>query len=71
MFKRLIFVQGQTAQVDCKIRTRILFELEQNSQISLKLVHEECERIENLWYDTARIQERVRTKINTVKQKQH
>ena len=56
MFKCLIFVQGLTAPEDGEIRTRILSKLEQNPKISLQMVAEECERLENLRHDTARIE---------------
>ena len=55
-FKCLIFAQGLMAPEDSKIRTRILFKLEQNPKISLQMV-EECEQIENLWHNTARTEE--------------
>ena len=48
MFKCLIFVQEPTALEDGEIRTRILSKLEQNLQISLQMVAEEYEQIENL-----------------------
>ena len=35
---------------DGEIRTRILSKLEQNPKISLQMVGEECEQIENLWH---------------------
>ena len=58
-FKCSIFVQGLTAPEDGEIRTRILIKLEQNPKISLQMVAEECERLENLRHDTARIEKRV------------
>ena len=58
MFKCLIFVQGLTALEDGEVRTRILSELEQNPRISLLVVAKECEQIENLRHNIARIEER-------------
>ena len=58
MFKCLIFVQGLTAPEDGEIRTRILSKLEQNPEISLQMVAEECNGIVNLQLDTALIEER-------------
>ena len=45
--------------------------MEQNPIISLQMVTEECEQIENLQNNTARIEERNMSEINAVKQKQH
>ena len=71
MFKCLIFVHWLSVPEDGEIRTRILSKLEQNSKIIMRIVAEEYKRIENLRYDTARIEERHISKINTIKQKQH
>ena len=45
--------------------------LEPNPKISLQIVAEECEQLENLQHDMARIEERDISKINAIKQKQH
>ena len=71
MFKCLIFVPGLAAPEDGEIRTRVLSKSEQNPKIRLQMVEEECEPIENLRRDTARIEERDLSKINAIKQKQH
>ena len=52
-----------------EIRTRILSKLEQNPEISLQMVAEECEWGENLLHDTTKIEERDISKINAVKKK--
>ena len=70
MLKCLIFVQGLTAQEDGEIRTRILSKLEQNLKISLQIITEECEQLENLWHDMMSIEEHSMSKINPIKQKQ-
>lgn len=51
-FKYLIFVCGLQSEVDADIRTRILARIEQDPNISLQLVSEECQRIVNLKNDT-------------------
>ena len=71
MFKCLIFVQGLTAPEDGEIRTRILSKLEQNPQISLQMVAEECEWLTNLQYNTVKTEEYDKSKINAIKEKQH
>ena len=70
MFKCSVFVQGLMTPEYGRIRTRILSKLEQNSKISLQLVTEECEPIENLQHNTEKIEECNMSKINAVKQKQ-
>ena len=61
MFKSLIFVQGLTANKDAEIRTRILTSLDRDTNLTLRKVAEECNRIENFRHDTQKIE--VREKI--------
>ncbi|CAH8606257.1 unnamed protein product [Schistosoma rodhaini] len=51
-FKCLIFVCGLQSPVDADIRARILARIEQDPNISLQSVSEECQRMINLKHDT-------------------
>ncbi|CAH8652805.1 unnamed protein product [Schistosoma rodhaini] len=51
-FKCLIFVCGLQSPVDADIRTRILTRIEQDPNISLQSVSEDCQRMVNLKHDT-------------------
>ena len=71
MFKCLIFVQGITAPKDSEIRSRLLSKLEQDPQLTVQKIAEECQRIVNLRHDNAKIEERDISHIHTVKQRPH
>ena len=58
-FKCLIFIQGLNSNKDAEIRSRILTKLEMDSKLTLQKIAEECQHIENLKQDTARMEERV------------
>nr|CAJ00233.1 TPA: gag-pol polyprotein [Schistosoma mansoni] len=51
-FKCLIFVCGLQSPVDADIRTRTLTRIEQDPNISLQSVSEDCQRMVNLKHDT-------------------
>ena len=51
MFKGLIFVQGLTSSKDKVIRSKILTMLEQDTEITLQKVSEECQKLINIRRD--------------------
>ena len=51
MFKCLIFVQGLTSNKDKVIRSKILTMLEQDTEITLQKVSEECQKLINIRRD--------------------
>ena len=71
IFKCLIFVQGLTAPKGTEIRSRRLLKLEQDSKLPLQNIAEECQRIINLRYDAAKIEERDISHIHDVKDEEH
>lgn len=56
MFKSLIFVQGLTASKDKDIRSRILSIMNQDTEITLQKVTEECQKLLNLKQDNTSIE---------------
>ena len=70
VFKCLIFVQEQTVSENGEIRTRSLSLLEQNPKINQQMIAEECERLENVRYNSTKIKEHDLSKINAIRQKQ-
>ena len=68
MFKCLIFVQGLTTPKDKEIRSRILTIMEQDPNITLQKVTEECQRLINIKKDNTRIEEKCISRVQTVKQ---
>ena len=58
MFRCLIFVQGLTAAKDKDIRSRILTIMEQDSEIMLQQVTEECQELINVKRDHTWIEEK-------------
>ena len=58
MFKCLIFVQGLTAPKDKDIRSRISTIIEQDPEITLQNVTEECQRLINV-NDNTRVEEKI------------
>lgn len=55
-FKCLIFVCGLKLECDSEIRTRLLTKIEDNSDVRLESLMEECQRLINLKSDTAMIE---------------
>ena len=52
MFICLIFVQSLTVTEDAEIRLRLLTKLEQDQNVILQNLVDECQHIFNLWADT-------------------
>lgn len=71
MFKCLIFVQGLTSSKDKEIRSRILSIMNQDIEITLQKVTEECQKLLNLKQDNTSIEEKNVDKIQRVKQGDH
>ena len=64
----LIFVQGLTAVKDKDIRSRILTMIEQDFEITLQKVTEECQRLINVKRDNTRIEKKNISRVETIKQ---
>ena len=69
MFKCYIFVQGLTALRDKDLRSRILSIMEQDPEMNLQKVTEECQKSINVKRDTTRIEGKVTSQVQVVKQK--
>lgn len=69
MFKCYIFVQGLTAPKDKDLRSRILSIMEQDPEMNLQKVTEECQKLINVKRDTTRIEGKVTSQVQVVKQK--
>ena len=54
-----VFHSGITSPSGKELRTRLLTKLEQDQKITLQNLAEKCQRILNLWADSAKIEERV------------
>ena len=67
MFKCLIFVQGLTSNKDKVIRSKILTMLEQDTEMTLQKVSEECQKLINIRWDNICIEEKNVARINKVK----
>ena len=59
MFKCLIFVQGLTSNKDKVIWSKILTMLEQDTEITLQKVSEECQKLINIKQDNICIEEKM------------
>ena len=72
MFKCLIFVQGLTSNKDKMIRSKILTMLEQDTEITLQKVSEECQKLINIRRDNICIEEKnvARIKSNVTRKKE-
>ena len=68
-FKCLLFVQGLTASRDKDIRSRILTKLEQDPDITLQKITEECQRILNVKHDNKQIEEKDISRVQVVRRK--
>ena len=68
-FKCLVFVQGLTASRDKDIRSRILNKLEQDPDITLQKITEECQRILNIKHDNKQIEEKDISRVQVVHRK--
>ena len=66
MFKCLIFVQGLTSNKDKVIQSKILTILEQDAEITLQKVSEECQKLINIRWDNICIEEKNIDRINKV-----
>ena len=69
MFKCYIFVQGLTTPRDKDLRSRILSIMEQDPEMNLQKVTEECQKLINVKRDTTRIEGKVTSQVQVVKQK--
>ena len=69
MFKCYIFVQGLTAPRDKDLRSRILSIMEQDPEMNLQKVTEECQKLINVKRDTTRIEGKVTSQVQVEKQK--
>ena len=69
MFKCYIFVQGLTAPRDKDLRSRILSIMEQDPEMNLQKVTKECQKLINVKRDTTRIEGKVTSQVQVVKQK--
>ena len=49
---------GLTSNKDAEIRSRILTKLEIDSKLTLQKIADECQRMVNLEFDTARMEDR-------------
>ena len=67
MFKCLIFVQGLTSNKDKVIQSKILTLLEEDTEITLQKVSEECQKLINIRRDNICIEEKNVARINKVK----
>ena len=67
MFKCLIFVQGLISNKDRVIRSKILTMLEQDTEITLQKVSEECQKLINIRRDNICIEEKNVARINEVR----
>lgn len=55
-FKCLVYVCGLTSENDVEIRTRLLTKIEDNNDVTLEQLSEECQRLFNLKHDSAMIE---------------
>ncbi|XP_062703621.1 uncharacterized protein K02A2.6-like [Aedes albopictus] len=55
-FKCLIYVCGLKSENDVEIRTRLLTKIEDNNDVTLEQLSEECQRLFNLKHDSAMIE---------------
>ena len=67
MFKCLIFVVGLISNKERVIRSKILTMLEQDTEITLQKVSEECQKLINIRRDNICIEEKNVVRINKVK----
>lgn len=68
-FKCLIYVCGLNSEGDAEIRTRLLSRIEENSNVALEQLSEECQRLLNLRRDNAMIEEHPTTsQVNAIHQ---
>lgn len=70
MLKGLIFVQDLTLDKDTEIHSHILTKLKQDPKLTLKKLAEEYQRILNWRHDTAKIQERDISQVQTAQPKE-
>ena len=66
-FKCLIFVQGLTSSKDKDMRSQILTKFEQDSEINLHWITEECQRVMNLKHDNSQIEEKDISQVHFVR----
>ncbi|XP_055632818.1 uncharacterized protein K02A2.6-like [Toxorhynchites rutilus septentrionalis] len=62
-FKCLMFVCGLKSECDAEVRTRLLTKIEDNNDVTLEALMEECQRLINLKSDTAMIESPGRVQI--------
>ena len=65
----MIFIQGLISSSEKEVRRRLLTKLEQDQNITLQSLPEDCQRILNLRADTAKIEERDFSNTHTIKNK--
>lgn len=70
-FKCLVFVCGLKQESDSEVRTRLLSRIEENSNVTLEQISDECQRLLNLKHDTAMIEStQSSSTVNTVRRNQ-
>ena len=69
MFKCLFFVQGLTASCDKDIRSWILNKMEQEPDITLQKITEECQFMLNIKHDNFAIEEKDISRIHAARPK--
>ena len=68
-FKCLIFVQGLISAKDSEIRRRVLSKLENEPNLSLQQIAEDCHRFVSVRQDSKSIEDSIITHIRKVRQK--
>ncbi|XP_053690842.1 uncharacterized protein K02A2.6-like [Sabethes cyaneus] len=68
-FKCLMFVCGLKSECDAEARTRLLSKIEENNDVTLEQLSNECQRILNLKHDNAMIESASSDQVNVIKQR--
>lgn len=69
-FKCLMFVCGLKSEEDAEIRTRLLIRMEENRQVSLEQISDECQRLLCIKHDTAMNEGQPPAVIKSIRRKQ-
>ncbi|XP_039449423.1 uncharacterized protein K02A2.6-like [Culex pipiens pallens] len=68
-FKCLVYVCGLKSGSDAGIRTRLLSKIEENTNVTLQQLSDECQRLLNLQHDNAMIETPSTSDVNKVEQR--
>ncbi|XP_038116710.1 uncharacterized protein K02A2.6-like [Culex quinquefasciatus] len=68
-FKCLVYVCGLKSGSDAEIRTRLLSKIEENTNVTLQQLSDECQRLLNLQHDNAMIETPSTSDVNKVEQR--